>query len=449
MGGGAFFNAFFQLVINYIVRGAIMEKFVINGGKTLCGKVKISAAKNACLPLIAASLITCGKVTFTECPNISDVVTQLEIFKDYGGKVEKTSGKVTLDTSAAEYKEIDCEKWSSVRASLFFLGAALARFKKAEICRPGGCAIGDRPVDIHIDGLKSLGVECAERENKIYFNAENARAGKVVFRYPSVGATINLVTFAALLKGETEIINAAREPEIVCLCDFLNKLGGDITGAGEKTIIIRGIKPEKLKSELVFTPIKDRIEAATFACAVCACGGEISFDYDAPKNLFFIMRALKKAGCGFAVRDKKAVVFRDEKIRLSPVRAIADVYPALPTDMQPLLCSALLTASGESYIADRVYPQRFSYAGQLKKFGARFKTEPGLIRVIGIEKLTAAKVCACDLRGGAALVAAAFSAEGESEIYGAETIKRGYEDLQKKFSALGGDIKLINEVKER
>lgn len=417
-----------------------MKKYIINGGRTLCGEVEIGTAKNACLPLISAALAVGCEVFLEECADISDVRVQCSVAALYGVDCAFCGRGLTVDGRNADYVCAFGKDWKKVRASSYFLGAQLARFKKAEILMPGGCDIGARPLDIHLDAIKSLGAECYEFGDKLFVDGRKMRAGRVKLRYPSVGATVNALQAALFLKGVTVIENAAREPEIVCLCDFFNECGCRVFGAGQGKITVIGTDRKNIKKRLKFLPIKDRIEAATFSCAVCACGGAVSFAYDDYSNLFYFFRDLKKAGCEVVQKDGKVVVKRDKK-RIAPVCAVADVYPALPTDAQPPLCAALLKADGESCVRDRVYPDRFRYCEELKKIGGVCSVRRGVVRITGVKELVGGDMTASDLRGGAALVIAALSAGGTSSVAGVSFLERGYENLQCKLANLGADIK--------
>ena len=429
-----------------------MEKFVIEGGKKLFGKVEISCAKNACLPLISASVL-CENVFLRGVPEIADVCVMADIFKSLGGFCEFCGNGIKLCSKNVNVCEPDENKSKNIRASLFFTGALLSRFKKAVVYKPGGCNIGLRPIDIHVSGLGALGAVCEEEENRYVFNGENMRSGKVVLRYPSVGATINLIEAAVFLQGETIIKNAAKEPEILCLCDFLNLCGFKIYGGGTSEIIIDGVSENSLKKRVEFKPIKDRIEAGTFMCACAACGGEIAVTTE-KSGVLQTVNFLRRAGgeifekpidfsgrkrlngglCEFFVRFKN-------RPRCASVKA--DVFPSFATDMQPLALAALLKAKGESVVFDEVYGGRFAYAEELKKFGAEIAVSEGKARVFGVEKLRGANVCAGDLRGGAALVLAAISANGRSEVSGADKIRRGYENFDEKLRLIGADVKHV------
>lgn len=429
-----------------------MEQLVINGGRKLFGEVEISAAKNACLPLISATLAFSGEFFLTEVPKIVDVTVMCELLREYGVECKIDGRGLKINSESARFCEPQKERSKKIRASLFFLGAALSRFKKAVVYKPGGCDIGSRPIDIHLSGLKSLGVKFIDEGERFSFDGKDMHASSVFLRYPSVGATINIIEAAIFLKGETVIKNAAREPEISCLCDFLNGLGCKIKGAGSSLISIYGVEQSALKnsSPIEFSPIKDRIEAATFIAAVCACGGEIAFKTEE--------NDIKKCVEFFKARGATIKSFKQKKSRLSKFyvksegnllggKVTADVYPAIPTDMQPIIAASLINADGRSMIVDKVYPERFLYAKELKKFGANIYevvSKQGAIRISKPKFLVPAVVCANDLRGGAALCVAALAIFGESVICGAEKIRRGYERLDEKLALIGACAKYVN-----
>ncbi len=423
-----------------------MSKLVINGGKKIFGHVKIASAKNACLPLISATLAVGGEYLLSDIPNIDDISVACEIARGYGVTCEKVGRALKINSLSVFFREPNEDLSKKIRASLFFLGASLARFKRAVVYKPGGCDIGSRPIDIHICGLKALGVKCVDDGERFIFDGTKMHSARVSLRYPSVGATINLIEAAIFLNGQTVIRNAAKEPEITCLCDFLNTCGCKIFGGGSSEIVICGTS--ELKNACIeFLPIRDRIEAATFMAAVCACGGEIAFKtqlsgIEKCAEIFcacgceILKNQLKNSTlCEFSVKANKP---------LHCVNAEADVYPSLATDMQPLVASALLKASGFGVITDKVYSERFLYAEELKKFGANIERVRGGIKISGVKLLKGECVTAADLRGGAALAVAALSAEGESVISGAEKICRGYENFDRKLSELGASAKYVN-----
>lgn len=418
-----------------------MGKFVINGGKMLQGTVDVSPAKNACLPLIASAILFSGQILFENAPNITDVLIMAQIIENLGGSYRFVEQGLILDTCKIDNYEADCEICKKARASFFIAGALLSRFKKAIVPLPGGCNIGDRPVDIHISVLKQLGASIIMGEKCVYFDGENMRASNVNLSYPSVGATVNAITASVFLPGETYIYNAAKEPEIVNMCNFLNLCGCRISGAGGAVICIKGVN--KLRAgKIKFLPIKDRIEAGTFMCMVGACGGEIIFKYDTFASIYALSKKLIECGVKVEYLNGYVKVLANKRVRGASV--IADVYPMFPTDLQSIYCAFCATAFGESIVEDRVFKKRFEFINELKKMGANIEVEDNKAIIKGVEKLCAATVYATDLRAGAGLVLAGLCTEGQTIVLNGEVVKRGYANLEQKLSALGASITYEN-----
>jgi len=410
-----------------------MGKIIIEGGRKLYGKVDISCAKNACLPIIAASVATSGKIFLHGAPEIKDVRVMAEIIRDLGGDYRFCESGLELDTVGINSHVGNPDIYKSVRASLFTAGGLLARFGRAYVPYPGGCSIGKRPIDIHISALECLGVKARCMSDGVFFDGAEMHAGKIVLRYPSVGATVNAVCAALCLKGKTEIFGGACEPEISDMCRYLNCCGYDVVfEKGHILITGRNLSVKNVD----YTPISDRIEAGTFLFACLACGGEIEFGYECPLPLASVFDVLKQ--CGAKVYFNNGTVFMRSDMPPLPVNVTADVFPAFPTDLQPQLCAALTVSTGESMVSDKVFPDRFCYADELEKFGAITYGRYGEIQIKGVKTLCGACVKAKDLRGGAALCIAALKADGISEIDGADTISRGYYDFCGKINSLCG-----------
>ena len=418
-----------------------MRKLIIEGGNELYGKVQISPAKNACLPIISSCLLFNGKIRLTPCPFIKDVIVMAEIIKDLGGNYAFEKGSLLLDCEKVKRSEGDCKTFKKARASFFTAGAILSRFNTATVPLPGGCNIGERPVDIHIDVFKQLGIKCNINENCVFLDGANKKSGKVYLRFPSVGATVNAINASVFLKGETVIYNCAKEPEIADLCNFLNSCGCKVKGGGNSVITVTGVKPITLNEEMVFSPMYDRIEAGTFIIAVSACGGELLLDLDNLKPISALLSILKTMGVKAFYDSGKLFVRRDERTKC--VNAIADVYPRFPTDLQPQLCALQCVSEGECVMCDKVFPNRFDYTKQLELMDANVKRIKGGIKIIGVKNLNCAKVNACDLRGGAALAIGALTCSGKTVISSAETIERGYENFDKKLCSLGAFVKYV------
>lgn len=416
----------------------LMGKIIIEGGRKLFGRIDVAAAKNSCLPIIASAIAVRSEIRLLGAPEITDVCVMAQIVESLGGKYAFDENGLVLYTENVNSCVCKPEINERARASFFTAGALLTRFGRAYMPYPGGCSIGVRPVDIHIDGLKSLGVECDCDDKGVYFDGRSMHSGKVILRYPSVGATVNVIGAALALDGETTICGAACEPEINDVCNFLCECGYDVRGGGSSVIRIVGKKNRSFRN-VVYRPLSDRIEAGTFLFACLACGGEIEIGYDCPKNLDAVSAVLRRCGAKTYFFNGKIVISVDE--RPLPVNVCADVFPNFPTDLQPQLCAALSVCRGESRIEDKVFPGRFCYADMLEKFGAIIDGRYSAVRIRGVDRLRPAAVEAGDLRGGAALCIAALSAEGESTVSGTDKIKRGYHDFCKKIASLGGSVR--------
>lgn len=417
--------------------GSKMERFVINGGNKLYGKVKIRSAKNSVLPLIAAAIMNEGVTYIKNCPKIRDVLIMAKIFERLGGKFYFDEDTLVLNAKNLRSFVLPEDLTGEIRASVFMTGALISRFGFAEIVRPGGCNIGARPIDIHIEALKSLNVSVTESE-RITFDGTKASSGTVTLRYPSVGATENAVMTAVRLKGVTVIRNCAEEPEIIDLQDYLNMLGAKVSGAGGSTITIEGTENLK-RDEIEFTPRRDRIEAGTYlVCGVCT-GGEIEFDGLKIEESLRLFKIIGRNACKIYRKDDKIYNVKFYKGTSGFGKITAEPYPGFPTDLQPQITAAACFARGLTVVEDKVFPSRFSYAEELKKMGADLRLAENVCIVSG-GKLHGAVVSANDLRGGAALSAAALGAEGKTTVLNVSHIDRGYEDFDGTLKALGADI---------
>lgn len=418
-----------------------MSKIIIDGGNRLYGDVNISPAKNACLPIISASIAFCGEVVIENAPRIADVEVMAQIVKDFGGNYAFCQDGLYLNTENVNRFIGSRSLYEKVRASLFTAGALLTRFKKAFIPFPGGCKIGARPIDIHISALKSLGVVVTCDEGGVWLDGEKMTASRIDLKYPSVGATVNSICAALGLKGETVIVGAALEPEISDMIDFLKKCGYDVSRNGS-SVRVRG-RSTIPSGKVFYRPIFDRIEAGTYAFACLACGGGISFKYDCYKYIDSALSFIRNCG-GKTYLNGGEIIIESHARPKAQKSIIADVFPAFPTDLQPQAAAVLSTASGNSTICDKVFPERFSYAEMLDRFGARTFGRRDYMEIDGVARLHPAKVVACDLRGGAALCIAALTAKGRSEIEQAEVICRGYSDICNKINKLGGHAVIKN-----
>ncbi len=421
-----------------------MQKLIINGGRRLKGDITVQGAKNAVLPILAASILCGGKVVLHNCPRLSDTYSAMRILSFLGcsAKFDGTDGNTAIiDTENISRSEITDSLMREMRSSIFFLGALIGRTGECRISLPGGCDIGPRPIDIHISALKKMGVTVSEEHGSIYCFREHKLTGtKISLSFPSVGATENIILAAVTAEGVTEISNAAREPEITDLTDFLNKCGADIHGAGSGTVIIRGVKALR-GCEYKIMP--DRIAAATFLSCAAAAGGEIAVKGCIPRHLDAVNAVLEQTGC---IIDMSAdtIFFSSEKPLKAAEIIRTMVYPGFPTDCQAFVMAALCKAEGTSVFVENIFENRYQHTAELRRMGADLRAEDRVAVVKGVKRLHGASVSAPDLRGGAGLVTAALSAEGTSEISGVHYIDRGYEEIERTLSALGADIKRIS-----
>lgn len=416
-----------------------MQKLIIDGGTPLDGEITVQTAKNAALPIIAACILTDEPVVIHKCPRLNDIYAMLDIMRHLGCTVEFDDDKLTVCCNDISLNVINSDLTGKLRSSIFILGSILSRCRRAYISHPGGCEIGLRPIDLHIAGLKSLAVKIVDDCGVICCDGSEMRSGVINLDFASVGATENLMMAGALLDGETVIVNAAREPEIIDLADFINAMGGRVSGAGGSVIRIVGVK--KLHG-CDYTPMPDRICAGTFLAATAAVGGNVTVKNVVPEHIFGITERLKKVGAKISVRNGAARLISDGRIK--PIHKLeTNVYPAFPTDMQPQFCAMLTRASGSSVIIENLFENRFGYTNELIKMGAEITVKDRIAVISGVKTLHGAIVKACDLRGGAALVIAALAAEGRSTVGGVEHIDRGYEHIENVFTALGGNIKRV------
>lgn len=413
-----------------------MQKLMIDGGRPLNGEIGIQTAKNAVLPIIAACILTDEPVVIEKCPRLKDIDAMLDIVRHLGCTAEFDGYDLKVCCRDVALNVINSDLTGKLRSSIFILGSILSRCRKAYISHPGGCEIGLRPIDLHISGLKGLSVKIVDDCGVICCDGTGMKSAVINLDFASVGATENLMMAGALLDGETVIVNAAREPEIVDLASFINAMGGQVTGAGGSIIHINGVK--KLHG-CTYRPMPDRICAGTVLAAVAATGGSVTVKDIIPEHIFGITDRLKKTGARLSVRGNAVRITADERPR--PIHKLeTNVYPAFPTDMQPQICAMLTRATGSSVIVENLFENRFGYTSELIKMGASITVKDRIAVVNGVKKLHGAIVKACDLRGGAALVIAGLSAEGRSIVYGVEHIDRGYESIENLFAALGGNI---------
>jgi len=419
-----------------------MNKLMINGGGQLSGNVRISGAKNAVLPILAATLLADGPATIENVPHLHDVTTTVELLGCMGVMVsidEKLS--VEVDCSTIENYTAPYHMVKTMRSSILVLGPLLARFGEAEVSLPGGCAIGSRPVDLHIKGLQDMGAEIDVSNGYIHAKASRLKGARLIMDIVTVTGTENLMMAAALADGETVIENAAREPEVVDLANFINAMGGKISGAGTDTIIIQGV--EKLNGTR-YRVLPDRIETGTYLVAAAITGGKIMVKDTAPNLLDAVIDKLKEAGAKIEVGEDWISLDMEGR-RPKSVNLRTAPYPAFPTDMQAQFAALNTVADGTATIIETVFENRFMHVQELKRMGADIEVEGNTAIIRGVDKLTGAPVMATDLRASASLIIAGLVAEGETEVQRIYHIDRGYENIEEKLALLGAKIRRTPE----
>jgi UDP-N-acetylglucosamine 1-carboxyvinyltransferase len=421
-----------------------MEQYVIKGGNPLYGEVEIGGAKNAALPILAAAVMTDETVTIDNLPNVRDINVLLQAIEQIGAKVERVNAhKVKINGSFIRDLTVDNEFIRKIRASYYLIGALLGKYRKTAVALPGGCAIGSRPIDLHKKGFVAMGAEVEISNGLFQVEAEHLLGTHIYLDKVSVGATINIMMAAALAEGKTVIENAAKEPHVVDVANFLNSMGANIRGAGTDVIRIVGV--EKLhKTE--YSIIPDQIEAGTFMCAVAATGGDVLVTNVIPKHLEAISAKLLEVGCEVEEFDDAVRVISKERLHRTQVTTLP--YPGFPTDMQPQMAVLLGIAEGTSTVTESIFENRFRYVDELTKMGANIKVESNIAIINGVSQYTGARVNAPDLRAGAALVIAGLTADGVTEVDDIHYILRGYENFDEKLRKLGGKIELVTSEKE-
>lgn len=422
-----------------------MAYYRINGGKRLEGAVTISGAKNAALAIIPAVILSGESCLLENLPEIEDVRIVEEILTSMGADISRTpDGSMRIDPSGISTFSVTGEMVSSMRASYYLLGALLGRYKKAEIALPGGCAIGQRPIDQHIKGMRALGADIVIQGGSVKARADKLRGAEIYLDVVSVGATINIMLAAVAAEGQTIIANAAKEPHVVDVANFLNMMGANVKGAGTDVIRIQG---GRRLHGCTYAVIPDQIEAGTFMIAAAATRGDVIINNVIPTHLEAISAKLMESGVtvseGDDGRDFFIRVSADKRPRAVNIKTLP--YPGFPTDLQQPMMALLATAEGNSFIMENIFENRFNHVPELAKMGASISISSRTATVEGVEKLYGAPLCASDLRAGAALVIAALAAEGESTISQIHFIDRGYEFLEHKLRALGADITRIEE----
>ncbi len=419
-----------------------MEKYVINGGFPLKGEVEISGAKNAAVAIIPAALLVDGVCRIENMPHISDTDMLLTIISELGAKVRFVNPTtVEIDSTHVSFHDAPFDLMRKIRASYYLIGAMLGRFGVSKTTMPGGCNFGERPIDQHIKGMEALGAEVLIEHGFVYASARDGRlhGAKVYLDKVSVGATMNIILAAVLAAGRTIIENAAKEPHIVDLANFLNSMGADVRGAGTDTIKVYGVDSLHGGSYAV---IPDQIEAGTYMAAAAATKGEVLVKNVIPKHLESICDKLRETGTIVQMYEDAILVKGNGNLRRVNIKTMP--YPGFPTDMQPQMASLLCLANGTSVITEGIYDNRFKYANELRKMGANIRVDGKVCVIEGGTRLTGAPVMACDLRAGAAMVIAGLCAEGRTVVEDIHYIERGYEDFVSKLRSLGADIRIID-----
>ena len=415
-----------------------MEKFVIEGGRPLYGEIEIQSAKNAVLPLLAASVLTEERIVIHNCPRITDVLNMAQILEELGCRTSFTDGALTVDPSDAANHEIPAALAKELRSSVFMLGSVLSRFGRARIAYPGGCDIGLRPIDLHLGGLRRLGVRIEEEGGYINCTCGKMRGADIVLGCPSVGATENIMLAAVKAEGTTVIRNAAKEPEIADLQNFVNRMGGRISGGGSSTVVVEGVKS---LHGAEYTPVSDRIKAGTFLIASAMCGGELALKNARAENLSALLDKLREISCKIHAIDDK--IYIKSGARFSPKLIETSPYPGFPTDLQAPMTALACICGGSTVVVENLFETRFKHVPELIRMGADITVRGRSAFVRGVPRLHGADVCAGDLRGGAALALAAISAEGRSTVTDLRHIDRGYSEFEYKLRGAGARIRRV------
>ena len=421
-----------------------MEQYIIKGGNPLVGEVEIGGAKNAALGILAAAIMTDDTVVIDNLPDVQDIHALLGAIRGIGAKVEKV-GKMAwqINGSGIGSVSVDYEYIKKIRASYYLLGALLGKYKRAEVPLPGGCNIGSRPIDLHLKGFKALGAKTRISHGSIIAEAEHLRGNHIYLDTVSVGATINIMMAASMAEGRTVIENAAKEPHVVDVANFLNSMGANIKGAGTDIIRIRGV--ERLHAT-EYSIIPDQIEAGTFMFAAAVTKGDVIVKNVIPKHLEATTAKLVEIGCQVEEFDDAVRVVATKRLTNTNVKTLP--YPGYPTDMQPQIGVALALARGTSLVTESIFENRFKYVDELMRMGADIRVEGNTAVIYGTEKLTGARVSAPDLRAGAALVIAGLAAEGITIVDDIVYIQRGYEHFEEKLRSLGAEIERVSTEKE-
>ena len=421
-----------------------MEQYVIKGGNPLVGEVEIGGAKNAALAILSAAIMTDETVTIENLPNVRDINVLLDAIREIGARVERVDAHtVKINGSYIRDFRVDNEFIRKIRASYYLMGAMLGKYKKAEVALPGGCNIGSRPIDLHMKGFSALGAKVGIKHGLFIASADKLKGTHIYLDKASVGATINIMMAASMADGKTIIENAAKEPHVVDVANFLNSMGAHIRGAGTDVIRIVGV--HKLhKTE--YSIIPDQIEAGTFMFAAAATKGDVTVKNVIPKHLEATTAKLIEIGCEVEEFDDAVRVVASKPLKHTHVTTL--YYPGFPTDMQPQMAVVLGIASGTSTVTESIFENRFKYVDELTRMGANIKVESNIAIINGVKGYTGARVNAPDLRAGAALVIAGLAADGITVVDDIYYIERGYEDFEEKLAGLGAVIEKVNSEKE-
>lgn len=418
-----------------------MEQYVIKGGTPLKGEVEISGAKNAALGILAGAIMSDETVTIENLPNVRDINVLLGAIEDIGATVERLDAHTAKITGHTINRlSVDYEYIKKIRASYYLMGALLGKYKEAEVALPGGCLIGPRPIDLHVKGLKALGADVDVSYGLWSAKADRLRGSHIFLDKVSVGATINILLASCLAEGKTTIENAAKEPHVVDVANFLNSMGANIRGAGTDVIRIQGV--ERLHGT-TYAVIPDQIEAGTYMCAAASTHGDILVKNVIPKHLEATSAKLVEAGCLVEEYDDSVRVIASHR-KLTSTHITTLPYPGFPTDMQPEITAVLAIAEGTSTVTESIFENRFKYVDELARMGANIKVESTVAIVSGVEKYTGARVSAPDLRAGAALIIAGLAADGFTIIDDIQYVQRGYEDIEGKLQKLGAQFERVD-----
>jgi len=415
-----------------------MDKFIVTGGKKLCGTIRVSGSKNAILPIMTATLLTEGKSVLHNVPFLNDIKMMAHVLRVIGARVDYNDNTLEIDSSHCSFFEAPYELVSKMRASIYVMGPLLARFGEAKVSFPGGCAIGTRPVDLHLMAMEQLGAKIDISHGYILAKCRKLKGNQIKFPKVSVGATANAIMAAVTAKGKTDILNAACEPEITSLIDFLNTMGARIEGENTDHLIINGVSR---LAPVTADMIPDRIEAGTFLIAGALSGNEITVSHCMPEHLTALIDKLRESGCKISFENDNVTIISGKEIL--PVDIITEPYPKFPTDLQAQFLTLMTLAKGQSRIKETIFPDRFMHVSELNRLDADITVEGNTAIISGVNKLSGAQVMATDLRASAALVLAGLAAQGETTISRIYHIDRGYEKIETKLNKIGADIRRI------